>query len=121
MPPETVFCRCEEVTKGELDAALALEGPATSARSSGRRASAWGAARGAIAGPALAQLVAERRGEAVSERSFFAPRAPVKPVRIATVVAAQAAIDALGARTENAGVAPALLPLPRRRHGDRAI
>jgi hypothetical protein len=41
------------------------------------------------------RLLAERRGGAVVDRSFFAPRAPIKPVRIATVLAAEAAIDSL--------------------------
>ena len=96
MPPETVFCRCEEVTRAELDAALAQGGGDIGAVKRATRIG-MGRCQGRYCGPALARLLAERRGEAVSERSFFAPRAPIKPVRIATVVAAQAAIDALGA------------------------
>jgi len=94
VPPETVFCRCEEVTKGELDAALAEAGDIGAVKRATRIG--MGRCQGRYCGPALARLLAERRHEALTERSFFAPRAPIKPVRIATVAAAQAAIDALG-------------------------
>jgi NAD(P)H-nitrite reductase large subunit len=94
VPPETVFCRCEEVTKGELDAALAAEPGDIGAVKRATRIG-MGRCQGRYCGPALVRLLAERRGEAVVDRSFFAPRAPIKPVRIATVLAAEAAIDTL--------------------------
>jgi pyruvate/2-oxoglutarate dehydrogenase complex dihydrolipoamide dehydrogenase (E3) component len=94
VPPETVFCRCEEVTKGELDAALAAE-PGDIGAVKRMTRIGMGRCQGRYCGPALVRLLAERRGGAVVDRSFFAPRAPIKPVRIATVLAAEAAIDSL--------------------------
>ena len=40
------------------------------------------------------RLVAEHRGEPIDDRSYFAPRVPVKPVRIDTLLATQDALDA---------------------------
>jgi NAD(P)H-nitrite reductase large subunit len=94
LPPETIFCRCEEVTKGELDAALATD-PGDIGAVKRLTRIGMGRCQGRYCGPALVRLLAERRREPVVDRSFFAPRAPIKPVRIATVLATAAAIDAL--------------------------
>jgi NAD(P)H-nitrite reductase large subunit len=106
MPPETVFCRCEEVTRAELETALAQDGGDIGAVKRATRIG-MGRCQGRYCGPALARLLAERHGAAVSERSFFAPRAPVKPVPIGSLVAAQAAIDALGAAGRESPGCPA--------------
>lgn len=95
VPPETIFCRCEEVTKGELDVALAAEPGDIGAVKRATRIG-MGRCQGRYCGPALVRLLAERTGALIADRSFFAPRAPVKPVRIAAVLAAEAAIGALG-------------------------
>jgi NADPH-dependent 2,4-dienoyl-CoA reductase/sulfur reductase-like enzyme len=95
MPAETLFCRCEEVTKGELDAVLDADPGDIGAVKRATRIG-MGRCQGRYCGPALVRLLAARKGEAVEDRSFFAPRAPIKPVRIAAILAAEAAIDALG-------------------------
>jgi thioredoxin reductase len=94
VPPETLFCRCEEVTKGALDAALDHEHGDIGALKRATRVG-MGRCQARYCGPALVQLQALRRQEAVADRSFFAPRAPIKPVRIATVLATEQALDAL--------------------------
>jgi NAD(P)H-nitrite reductase large subunit len=94
VPPETLFCRCEEVTKGALDAALAREHGDIGALKRATRIG-MGRCQARYCGPALVQLQAQHRQEAIADRSFFAPRAPIKPVRIATVLATERALDAL--------------------------
>jgi hypothetical protein len=56
-----------------------------------------GRCQGRYFGPALVSLMAARSGRPPHDRAFFAPRAPIKPVRIATVLAAEAAVEALRA------------------------
>ncbi len=92
VPPDTLLCRCEEVTKGALEA-----GHEQGDIGAVKRATRIGMGRcqGRYCGPVLVQLQALRRREAITDRSFFAPRAPIKPVRIATVLATEQALDAL--------------------------
>ena len=80
--PDTLICRCEEVTFG-ADRGGARRGDA--AIGSGEAAHAR--RHGALPGPLLragarSRLLAERFGRARDEFSGFAPRVPVKPVTI---------------------------------------
>jgi hypothetical protein len=79
--PETVICRCEEVTFGEVEAALGDE-----LRSAGavkrRTRLGMGRCQGRYCAPVLEALLAERFGEPRGEFTGFAPRVPVKPVPI---------------------------------------
>lgn len=87
-PADTIVCRCEEVTKGMLDAALD-----TGAEDIGavKRATRIGMGRcqGRYCAHAVAACMSERSGRARQDMSFFAPRVPVKPVDIGTLVAAE--------------------------------
>lgn len=85
-PPETVVCRCEEVTLGEIDAALA--GGDLSIGSL-KRATRLGMGRcqGRYCAPVAAEILAARTGAPVAEFSFFAPRGPLKPIPIGAVAA----------------------------------
>lgn len=84
--PETVVCRCEEVTLGEIEAAL--EG-GDGGIGSLKRATRLGMGRcqGRYCAPVAAAILAKRTGAPVEEFSFFAPRAPLKPVPIGAVAA----------------------------------
>ncbi len=99
MEPETLVCRCEGVRARDLDAALATPaeegGPADIGAVKRATRLGMGRCQGRYCGPPLAELMAARRGEAPGDLSFFAPRAPIKPVRIADVLAAEAVIEAL--------------------------
>jgi len=79
--PETLICRCEEVTFGQVEAALA-----ESAREVGavkrRTRLGMGRCQGRYCAPVLEALMAERFGQARGEFTGFAPRVPVKPVGI---------------------------------------
>jgi pyruvate/2-oxoglutarate dehydrogenase complex dihydrolipoamide dehydrogenase (E3) component/bacterioferritin-associated ferredoxin len=84
--PETIVCRCEEVTKGEIDAALADGGP-TLGELKRRTRCGMGRCQGRYCAPLLAEHLAETQGRPLDDRALFAPRAPVKPIAIADIVA----------------------------------
>ena len=91
-PDDTILCRCEEISFSEGRAGLA-----TSPGHMGtlKRATRVGMGRcqGRYCGPVAARLVASAKGEALEDRSYFAPRVPIKPVSIAAILAAQEALD----------------------------
>jgi len=91
LPGDTILCRCEEITVGE-----ALTGYEVNPGHLGtlKRATRVGMGRcqGRYCGPAAARLIASFTGEALSDRSFFAPRVPVKPVAINAILAAEEAL-----------------------------
>jgi NADPH-dependent 2,4-dienoyl-CoA reductase/sulfur reductase-like enzyme len=79
--PETLICRCEEVSFGEIEAALAEE-----MRSAGaikrRTRLGMGRCQARYCGPVLEALLESRCGQTRGEFSGFAPRVPVKPLPI---------------------------------------
>ena len=78
---DTPICRCEEVSRGQLDAALADGRPAL-AELKQRTRVGMGPCQGRYCAPVLAAFLAERHGRPLDEFAFFAPRPPVKPVAI---------------------------------------
>ncbi|PWS37324.1 hypothetical protein DFH01_10775 [Falsiroseomonas bella] len=84
--PGTVVCRCEEVTKGEIDAALA-DGAPPLGEVKRRTRCGMGRCQGRYCAPLLAEHLAETQGRPLDDRALFAPRAPVKPIAIADIVA----------------------------------
>lgn len=79
---ETIVCRCEEVSLGQLEAALA-DGRPSIGEVKQRTRAGMGRCQGRFCAPAVGALLAARRGRGLDEFSFFAPRAPVKPVALA--------------------------------------
>jgi NAD(P)H-nitrite reductase large subunit len=78
---ETVICRCEEVTLGHIEQALAEK--MTSAGAIKRRTRlGMGRCQGRYCAPLLEALLTERLGKERAEFTGFAPRVPVKPVPI---------------------------------------
>jgi D-hydroxyproline dehydrogenase subunit alpha len=94
--PETIVCRCEEITKGALDAALENGHTDIGAVKRATRVG-MGRCQGRYCAPALAGYMARRTGADVQDLSFFAPRIPIKPVGIGTLVAAETLLDQDGA------------------------
>lgn len=82
----TVVCRCEEVTKGELDAVLADGAPALG-EVKRRTRCGMGRCQGRYCAPLLAEHLAAVQGRPLDNFALFAPRAPVKPIAIADIVA----------------------------------
>ncbi len=79
--PETPICRCEEVTFGQIEEALA-EGMSGIGAVKRRTRVGMGRCQGRYCAPVLEALLATRFGRDRDEFSGFAPRVPVKPVAI---------------------------------------
>jgi NADPH-dependent 2,4-dienoyl-CoA reductase/sulfur reductase-like enzyme len=80
--PETVLCRCEEVSVGQIEAALADGCPSIGELKRTTRAG-MGACQGRYCGPILTVLMADRLGRVPGDELRFAPRVPFKPVSVA--------------------------------------
>lgn len=78
---ETVICRCEEVTLGQIEQAMA-EKMASAGAIKRRTRLGMGRCQGRYCAPLLESLLAERLGKERAEFTGFAPRVPVKPVPI---------------------------------------
>jgi NAD(P)H-nitrite reductase large subunit len=83
--PETLICRCEEVSFGDLDAALG-EGLESLGAVKRRTRIGMGRCQGRYCAPVLDSLIAERCGRPRNEFSGMAQRPPAKPVRIGDLV-----------------------------------
>jgi D-hydroxyproline dehydrogenase subunit alpha len=81
---ETLICRCENVSLAALEAALAEGGGIGDIKR--RTRCGMGRCQGRYCGPALARHLADAQGRPLTEDGLFAPRFPVKPVRIADIV-----------------------------------
>jgi NADPH-dependent 2,4-dienoyl-CoA reductase/sulfur reductase-like enzyme len=78
---ETIICRCEEVTFGQVEESLA-EGMSSAGAIKRRTRLGMGRCQGRYCAPVLEALLAERLGKQRGEFTGFAPRVPVKPVPI---------------------------------------
>ena len=84
--PETVICRCEDVTFGDL---VAADLPAMAAAGSVKRMTraGMGKCQGRYCGPIIAAISQRRTGTPIGDRSGFAQQSPVKPVPIKDIAA----------------------------------
>ncbi len=95
MPDETIICRCEELTLGDIRTGLdGKPGHAGTLKRATRVG--MGRCQGRYCGPVAARMVAQETGKAIEDLSFFAPRVPVKPIAIAAILAAEEALDGQG-------------------------
>jgi NADPH-dependent 2,4-dienoyl-CoA reductase/sulfur reductase-like enzyme len=78
---DTVICRCEEVTFGQLEEALS-DGMTSVGAIKRKTRLGMGRCQGRYCAPVLEALLAERLGQERGEFTGFAPRVPVKPVPI---------------------------------------
>src|SRR6202008_721482 len=83
--PDTLICRCEELTLAEIGAGFDAGTGSVGAVKRAPRAG-MGRCQGRYCGPILAALAADRQGVALDEAAHWAPRPPVKPIRIADIV-----------------------------------
>jgi NADPH-dependent 2,4-dienoyl-CoA reductase/sulfur reductase-like enzyme len=83
--PETVICRCEELTLAEIESGF---DPGTQSIGAAKRATRAGMGRcqGRYCGPVLAALAAARQAVPLDEAAHWAPRPPVKPIHISDIV-----------------------------------
>ncbi len=82
--PDTLICRCENVRLGDLSAALE-QGDTTVAMLKQRTRLGMGPCQGRYCAPVAASIIERHTGRPTGEHSLFAPRVPIKPVRIGEV------------------------------------
>lgn len=82
--PDTLVCRCENVSLARIEAELDAGVTTIGAVKRGTRAG-MGRCQGRYCGPVLLALLARRSGAAVTEADAFAPRPPVRPVPLAAI------------------------------------
>ena len=90
LPDETVICRCEVVTAGEIRRGRSLT-PAEMNRAKAFTRVGMGRCQGRVCGPAAAQILAAERGCDTAEVGRLRGQAPIKPLAIR--VGAQAAVE----------------------------
>ena len=83
---ETIVCRCEAVSLARMKRGLD-ESPGHAGALKRSTRLGMGRCQGRYCGPPAVRLLAGSTGEPVADESHFAPRVPVKPVRIATILA----------------------------------
>ncbi|MCF3933217.1 FAD-dependent oxidoreductase [Acuticoccus sp. M5D2P5] len=84
--PDTPICRCEGVRRSDIAAAMS-DGAASIGEVKRATRLGMGRCQGRYCAPILASLIATSGGGVPHEFSLFAPRAPVKPVAIADLLA----------------------------------
>lgn len=95
VPDDTLICRCEEITAGQIRSGLD-ERPGHAGTLKRATRVGMGRCQGRYCGPVAARLVAAETGTPIDDRSYFAPRVPIKPVAISAILAAEEALkDAL--------------------------
>jgi NADPH-dependent 2,4-dienoyl-CoA reductase/sulfur reductase-like enzyme len=77
--PDTIVCRCEEVTTAEILAAI-REGAQHVGQVKAWTRVGMGLCQGRICGPSVAALVARETGQSGEAVGYFNPRPPVKPL-----------------------------------------
>lgn len=78
---DTLVCRCEEVTAGELRRAATLGCLGPNQAKSFTRAG-MGPCQGRLCGPVVCELMADALGQSVQETGYYRIRPPVKPLSI---------------------------------------
>ena len=83
--PETLVCRCENVSREQIDRALA-GGRLSLAALKRETRLGMGPCQGRYCAPVAAAMIADRDIETPGEFSLFAPRVPFKPIRLTDIV-----------------------------------
>ncbi len=89
--PDLIICRCEEITLAEVMSGLD-SGPGHIGSLKRATRVGMGRCQGRYCGPVAARLVAQVTGRPIEDLSLFAPRVPIKPVAIASILAAHEAL-----------------------------
>ncbi|MGH8270323.1 MAG: (2Fe-2S)-binding protein, partial [Steroidobacteraceae bacterium] len=86
--PATLLCRCEDITVGELSAALQREPDIASASAAKLLTRVgMGTCQGRMCETAVRRLIADNSDSALSAIAGYVPRMPVKPVRLEAIAA----------------------------------
>jgi NADPH-dependent 2,4-dienoyl-CoA reductase/sulfur reductase-like enzyme len=83
VPPddETVVCRCEAVTAGDIRSAVQLGAPGPNQVKAFTRCG-MGPCQGRLCGPVAAAIIANMQARPIAEIGTFRPRAPYKPLTV---------------------------------------
>ena len=81
--PETVVCRCEEITRAELDEVITASGDVGVVK--GLTRAGMGLCQGRNCQRQVAALIARRHGRPIADVAAATPRAPVRPVPIGAI------------------------------------
>ncbi len=95
IPAETIICRCEDVTAGDIRAALALGCPGPNQLKAFTRCG-MGPCQGRLCGPTVTELIAAERGVPVADVGYYRLRPPVKPVTLGELAGTAPTRDAQG-------------------------
>jgi len=83
---ETMICRCEEITAGQIREAVDLGAPGPNQVKSFLR-SGMGPCQGRMCGLAVTEIIAERRDEPPSLVDYYRIRPPLKPLALSELAA----------------------------------
>jgi D-hydroxyproline dehydrogenase subunit alpha len=97
--PDTLVCRCEEVSQGALLAALD-DGATTLGAIKRQTRLGMGRCQGRYCAPLAAELLAGALGQQPDAEQMFAPRTPLRPVSVAAIAALDLGMQAAGTGTE---------------------
>ncbi|RZF24001.1 FAD-dependent oxidoreductase [Paraburkholderia sp. UYCP14C] len=90
---ETIVCRCEELTAGDIRKAAALGQPGPNQLKAFTRAG-MGPCQGRQCGYTVAHIVASAQGRPVTEVGFYRIRPPLKPVTLGELASLETESDA---------------------------
>ena len=89
---DTIVCRCEEITLGEIKSALA-EGATDMKEVKRMTRMGMGNCQGRMCGPAMQEIIAREKGLSPDHIGFLNPRPPVRPIPLG-VLAGHRDLDA---------------------------
>ncbi|MBV9151571.1 MAG: FAD-dependent oxidoreductase [Alphaproteobacteria bacterium] len=91
-PPEddTIVCRCEEVTAGQIRRGVRLGAPGPNQLKAFTRCG-MGPCQGRVCGPIVSAVIAEAHGIPIADVGTYRPRAPYKPVTVGALAGLGAA------------------------------
>jgi hypothetical protein len=84
---KTIICRCENVDMGTLEEVLG-DGAPSIGDVKRRTRLGMGRCQGRYCAPVIASVLSKRQGRSLDEFALFAPRSPIKPIRIADIIKA---------------------------------
>jgi NAD(P)H-nitrite reductase large subunit len=82
---DTIVCRCEELTAGDIRKAAAIGQPGPNQLKAYTRAG-MGPCQGRQCGYTVSHIIAQAQGRTVAEVGFYRIRPPLKPVTLAELV-----------------------------------
>lgn len=89
---DTLVCRCEEITAGQIREAVAIGGLGPNQVKSYLRCG-MGPCQGRMCGPVVSAIIADERGVSADEVGYFRIRPPLKPIPLAAIANADLGDD----------------------------